>query len=140
MIPINLLAVIGAALAAIVLGFLWYGPFFGKKWVQESGMTEEKMNAAKAKGMGKTYAIMIASTLVMSYVLAHSLLFANTYLNTSGISAGLQGGFWNWLGYVVPVSLGAVLWDGKSWTYWCITGGYYLVALLIMGVILSLWT
>ena len=139
MIPINLLAVIGAAVAAIVLGFLWYGPIFGKKWMQESGLTEEKMNAAKAKGMGKTYAIMIASTLVMSYVLAHSLLFANTYLNTSGISAGLQAGFWNWLGYVVPVSLGAVLWDGKSWTYWLITAGYYLVSLLVMGVILTLW-
>ncbi|RJQ34056.1 DUF1761 domain-containing protein [Candidatus Parcubacteria bacterium] len=139
MIPINLLAVIGAAAAAIVLGFLWYGPVFGKKWMQEAGLTEEKLNAAKAKGMGKTYTIMVVSTLIMSYVLAHSLLFANTYLNTSGVSAGLQAGFWNWLGYVVPVSLGAVLWDGKSWTYWFITAGYYLASLLAMGVILALW-
>ena len=139
MIPINLLTVIGAAAAAIVLGFLWYGPVFGKKWTQESGLTEDKMNAAKAKGMGKTYAIMVVSTIIMSYVLAHSLLFANTYLNTSGVSAGLQAGFWNWLGYVAPVSLGAVLWDGKSWIYWFITAGYYLVSLLVMGVILALW-
>jgi len=139
MIPINLLTVIGAAAAAIVLGFLWYGPVFGKKWMQESGLTEDKMNAAKAKGMGKTYAIMVVSTIIMSYVLAHSLLFANTYLNTSGVSAGLQAGFWNWLGYVAPVSLGAVLWDGKSWIYWFITAGYYLVSLLVMGVILALW-
>ena len=75
----------------------------------------------------------------MAFVLSHALVFASTYLNTSGISAGLQTGFWNWLGFVVPVTVGSVLWDGKPWKLWFINAGYYLVMLLIMGVILALW-
>ncbi|MBI2610525.1 hypothetical protein HYW60_01140 [Candidatus Kaiserbacteria bacterium] len=39
-----------------------------------------------------------------------------------------------------PISRGSVLWDNKSWKYWFITSGYYLVALLLMGVVLALWT
>ncbi|MBI2612836.1 DUF1761 domain-containing protein [Candidatus Kaiserbacteria bacterium] len=143
MVPINYLAVLGAAVVAIGLGFLWFGPLFGKQWMESIGITPDKMEAMKAaakeKGMGKNYAIMTLSTLVMSYVLAHALIFASTYLNTTGTTAGLQTGFWNWLGFVVPVTLGSVLWDGKSWKYWFITAGYYLAALLLMGVVLALW-
>jgi len=139
MVPINYLAVIGAAIVACVIGFLWYGPLFGKQWMASAGLSPEKLDEMKAKGMGTTYVLMVLSALVMSYVLAHVLVFASTYMNVSGITAGLSSGFWNWLGFVAPVSLGAVLWDGKSWTYWFITAGYYLVSLLVMGVILALW-
>jgi hypothetical protein len=139
-VQINLLAILVAAIANMVLGSLWYSPImFGKKWMAEAGLTPEKLEAAKAKGMGRTYGIMAISTLIMSYVLSNTLVFASTYLSDSGISAGLQAGFWNWLGFVAPVSLSAVLWDGKSWTYWFITAGYYLVSLILMGVILALW-
>lgn len=139
MVPINVLAVVSATVIAIILGFLWYGPIFGKKWMAEAGITPEKLARDKAKGMGKTYAIMIVSTCVMSYVLSHVLVFASMYLQTSGITAGISTGFWMWLGFVMPVSLGSVLWDGKSWTYWFITAGYYLVALIFMGIVLALW-
>ena len=115
MIPINYAAVLLATIVAIGLGFLWYGPLFGKQWRTLSGWTDEKMAAATSKGMGATYAIMAASTLVMYYVLAHSLVFASTYLNANGFTAGLTAAFWNWLGFVMPVSLGSVLWDGKTW-------------------------
>lgn len=142
-VPINYLAVLGAAVLAIGLGFLWFGPLLGKQWMASMGISPEKMEAMKAeardKGMGKTYALMTIATLIMSYVLAHALIFASTYLNVSGISAGLQAGFWNWLGFVMPVTLGSVLWDNKSWTYFAITSGYYLAALLIMGIVLALW-
>jgi hypothetical protein len=75
----------------------------------------------------------------MAYVLSHSIVFANFYLGTSGIYGGLMAGFWNWLGFVAPVTLGSVLWEGKSWKLWCFNNSYYLVMLLVMGVILSLW-
>ena len=46
-IPINYLAVLAAAVSNMVLGFLWYGPLFGKTWSKLMGwgeMTPEKMN------------------------------------------------------------------------------------------------
>ena len=139
MIPINYWAVLVAAASSIVLGFLWYGPFFGKTWMREVGMTDEKMKSAKEKGMTSSYVLMTVGSLVMSYVLAHALAFASAYTLTIGVSAGLMAGFWNWLGFVAPVTMGSVLWEGRSWKLWLLNSGYYLVALLLMGVILAVW-
>jgi Protein of unknown function (DUF1761) len=138
-VPINYLAVAVAALANMFIGFVWYGPLFGKTWMKLSGITPGEMDSAKASGMGKTYLLAFAGSLVMSYVLAHALVFAASYFGMSGISAGLMSGFWNWLGFIAPVTLGAVLWEGKTWTLWLLMNGYYLVTLLVMGTILSLW-
>lgn len=138
-VPINYLAVLACAIASMAIGFVWYGPLFGKQWIKLSGMSTEKMQGAKASGMGKSYAPMFVGSLVMAYVLAHALIFAATYLKASGVSAGLTAGFWNWLGFIAPVTLGTVLWDGKPWKLWLLNNGYQLLNLLVMGVILSLW-
>ncbi len=55
------------------------------------------------------------------------------------MSAGVSVGFGAWIGFVAPVSLGIVLWDGKPWKLWMINAGYYLVGLLLIGSILALW-
>jgi hypothetical protein len=139
MIPINYLAIIAAAVVSMVVGFLWYGPLFGKKWSEAAGFTPERMAEAKQKDMSSSYALMFVGALIMNYVLAHMLIFASSYTATTGAAAGLMAGFWSWLGFIAPVSMGSVLWDGKPWTYWFITAGYYLAVLLINGVILALW-
>jgi hypothetical protein len=145
MVPINYVAVVGAAVAAFVLGSLWFGPLFGKAWMKTMGMTMEDAKARmqsdpSAKGkMMRGYGIMAVTTLIMSFVLAHSIAFASAYLNDFSVWAGVLAGFWSWLGFVVPVSLGGVLWENKSWKWWFITAGYYLVSLVMMGKILALW-
>ena len=138
-VPINYLAVLAAAIANMVIGSVWYGPLFGKQWLAWSGMTMEKMTETKKKGMGKSYALMFVGSLVMYYVLAHALVFASAYLNAAGPAAGAMAGFWNWLGFIAPVTLGMVLWDGKPWKLWVLTNGYQLVALVVGGVILGIW-
>ena len=35
----------------MVIGFLWYGPVFGKMWIHLMDFTSEHMEAAKTKGM-----------------------------------------------------------------------------------------
>lgn len=136
---INMGAVVVAAVVAMVLGFLWYGPLFGKPWMQLMGFTKESIDKMKGQGMAKNYLIMVIGALVMAYVLAHALEFASAYTNTTGVPAGLMAGFWNWLGFVAPVMIGAQLWEGKPWKLFVLTGGYQLVSLLSMGVILALW-
>ncbi len=139
MVPINYWAVLVAAVFNMVLGSLWYGPLFGKKWTSLMAFTPESMAAAKAKGMTTSYVIMMVGSLIMAFVLAHAVIFANTYMNTSGVAAGLIVGFMNWLGFVAPVTLGTVLWDGKPWKLWVINAGYYFVGLIVMGAILAVW-
>ena len=135
-VPINYFAILAATLASMVIGFLWYGPLFGKQWMDLSG---HKMNAAKKKNMGKLYALAFLGSLLMAFVLSHALVFASTYLQVTGVQAGLQAGFWNWLGFIAPVTLGSVLWEGKPWKLWFLNNGYQLISLLVMGSILSVW-
>ena len=139
MVPVSYWAVLIAAAASMVLGFLWYGPIFGKQWLRLTGMTEAQVNEAKGKDMTLSYVLMAVGSLLMAYVLSHALVFATSYFLTSGISAGLTVGFWNWLGFIAPVTLGAVLWEGKSWHLWLLNNGYYLLTLLVMGAILAGW-
>ncbi len=137
---VNYLAVLVAAIVNMALGFVWYGPLFGKLWMSLIGITKEKIDEQKSKdGMWKGYLIAFLGSLVMGYVLAHSLVFASSYLGIGGMVAGLMAGFWSWLGFIAPVTLGSVLWEGKSWRLWFLINGYYLVSLLIMGSILAVW-
>ena len=138
-VPINYLAVVVSAVIAMIIGGLWYGPLFGKMWTQLAGMTAEKMAAEMAKGMAPKYAIQAIGSLIMSFVLAHSIIFASTYMHVAGIAAGLEAAFWNWIGFIAPVTIGSVLWDGKPWKLWFLNSGYYLVLLVVMGAILGLW-
>src|SRR3989338_8232478 len=73
-VSINYWAVLAAAAASIILGFSWYGPLFGRQWLRLSGFTDKQIKQMKEKGqkgMAKTYIVMVISTLVTSFVLAH---------------------------------------------------------------------
>lgn len=138
-VPINFGAVVVGALINMGVGFAWYGPLFGKEWMRLQGIDKARIEADKKKGMQKTYMLALLGALAMSYVMAHSMLFAETYLKISGVMSGIMGGFYNWLGFVAPVTLGTVLWDGKPWKLWWINAGYWLTVLCLLGILFSLW-
>lgn len=139
MVPINYIAIIASAILAMIVGYLWYGPLFGKQWASHMGWTSEEIQEKMRRGSWAQYLIQAINALIMSFVLAHSIVFASAYLHQSGLIAGLQGGLWAWLGFVVPVSLGSILWDNKPWILWAINAGYYLTVLLLMGAVLGYW-
>lgn len=143
-VPINYLAVLVSALGAVVLGGLWFGPIFGKTWMKEVGFKTEDMEKAKAdpeikKAMMKSYLLVAVGALLSAFVLAHSLVFSTYYLDVRGPLAGLESAFWIWLGFTAPALMGSVLWEGKTWKYWAIVAGYYLVSFGMMAVVLTLW-
>ena len=109
-ITINYYAVIAAALANMVIGFLWYGPVFGKYWKGLMGFTDESMKAMKMTPLMAMVGGFITA-LIMAYVLAHFIILGGA----GNIATGAQIGFWIWLGFVSTVLLGSVLWENKSW-------------------------
>ncbi len=135
---VNYWAVLVAAISSMVIGYVWYEPVFGKIWMKEMGFTTQAMKDMQ-KSMGKSYGLMFVGALVTSYVLAHVTEFASVYTQTTGVAAGLISGAWNWLGFMAPVLMGAQLWGGKSWKLFLLDGGYRLVTMLVMGVILAVW-
>jgi len=139
-IPINWWALLVTTIMSVIIGSLWFGPLFGKAWMNALGISmPETMTPEMKRRMNWSYFAVTVGALITNFVLLHSIVFGSAYLNISGVAAGFQAAFWNWLGFVAPVVLGSVLWESRPKKYFWITGGYYLVLLLINGVILSVW-
>ena len=119
----------------MVLGSIWYGPLFGKKWMHLSGMTQASMEEAKKGGMAKLYFWAFVGALVMAYVLAHFV----EYFGADTAGRALQLAFWAWLGFIATSSLGSVLWENKSKELYLINNSYQLVSLAVMALIIALW-
>ncbi|KND49238.1 MAG: hypothetical protein AB203_02480 [Parcubacteria bacterium C7867-008] len=142
-IVINYYAVLGAGITGVILGVLWYGPIFGKAWTKEMGVTPEEVAAfrsdkKKMAAMNRNYAYVAIAALVMAFVLNLVIMSTSAYVKPD-IALGFASAFWVWVGFIVPVTLNGVLWEGKSKRYWLITSGYYLVSLSLMSVILTHW-
>lgn len=139
-VPIHYLAVLVCAAINMVVGFAWYSQsLFGKPWMRLAGITQAQMEAGKKKGMMQSMVLGIVFALLMAYVLAHATVFGIAYTKIGGYTGGLMSGFWNWLGFIFPVTAGAALWEGKPWKLVAINSGYYLVVLLVNGMILASW-
>jgi hypothetical protein len=54
-----------------------------------------------------------------------------------GISGGLMTGFHCWLGFIAPVTLMTKLYEKKPWGLWVLDNAFWLISLLVMGMILS---
>jgi hypothetical protein len=131
-VQVNYLAVLVAAIANYLFATIWYGVIFTAKWKKLTGITEMKPTPVNI-------VLVFIGSLVLSYVLYHSIAFGDAYVKMSGISGGLMGGFFGWLGYIAPVTLCTKLYEKKPWGLWLLDNGFWLLSLLIMGTILSLW-
>ena len=134
-INIDYLAVLVAPIPSMVVGFLWYGPLFGKMWMKLTNLDNKKMQAAKKKGIGKTYALAFLTSLIMSYVLAHFV----DYVDAKTIADGIVLGFWVWIGFLATTQIGSVFWENKPVKLYLINTLHYLVTLVVMAAILAVW-
>jgi hypothetical protein len=122
-----------AAAASIVIGFLWYGPIFGKSWMKLMNISEKQMQDAKKKGMpASTWIWMLISTLVMIGVLKVVLIRFGTTTYVEAIKDGAM----LWLGLVAPVQLGQVMWENRPWGLFLLNTAYYVVNLVVAAVLL----
>ncbi|MGD0581516.1 MAG: DUF1761 domain-containing protein [Bacteroidales bacterium] len=128
----NFLAILVAAIANYFIAIIWYAVIFGKVWQKLTGITD--MKPAPMNIM-----LVLIGSFVLSFILYHSIVFGNAYFKISGISGGLMGGFFGWLGYIAPVTLSTKLYEKKPWGLWVLDNAFWLISLLVMGIILSLW-
>jgi len=131
-VHVNYLAVLVAALANYVIAAIWYGAIFSKLWVKLTGITE-------MKPVPLNIVLVLIGSFVLSYVLFHSITFGDAYFKMSGVQGGLMCGFFSWLGYIAPVTLCTKLYEKKPWGLWLLDNAFWLISLLAMGTILSLW-
>jgi len=123
---------IAAALAVIIIGYVWYHPWiFGTLWMRFNGVTPE-MAERGARRAHMYEAIGFLTSVVVAYVM-RTLLVG---LGVSDPSNAAKLGFLVWLGCAAPVLLGSVLWEHRPFKLYLINAGYWLVALTAMSVIL----
>ena len=129
------LPVLLAALAAFLIGGLWYSPLlFAKAWVRAQGYTPEKMAAMQAKAW-RAYAGSCVAFLVMAWVLRLFL----AHLRADSASDGAVWAFHAWLGFALPIGVMSYLYTDKPFALLLIDTGYQLVYLTVMGAILGAW-
>ena len=129
----NWVAIVIAAIAQFIIGWVWYGPLFGKTWMSMMGMSQQSMSR---EGMGKTMTLTFIGSLVTAAVL--SMLVG--WMGAKTLGAGIAAGFWAWLGFVATVTLGGVLFAKMSWDLYILNNAYQLVSLAVMGAILAKWS
>ena len=129
---INWFAVAAATISAFMLGGLWDSPAaFGRAWMAANGFTDASL---AGRNMGKVFGFAFLFSLVMAMNLAMFLADPATTTSWGAIAGFLAGFGWIFMG------LGVVaMFEGRSWSYIFINGGYMTVALVLMGAILGAW-
>ncbi len=133
---INYLAVIAATVAQFVVGWIWYGPIFGKLWGQIHGFDKlsKEVQQKMMKEMGPFYGLQLLVTVVTTVVLSivHNNLPDWNFFTLAGLL---------WLGFVAPTQVSGVIFGGTQgkWIFpkIAVQAGGALACLLTAAVILS---
>ena len=135
-VVINYWAVLVAAVVHMAVGFLWYGPVFGKVWMGYMGFTQESMKGMK---LNPTQAMSLGfiTALIMAYVLA-GFMDASA-MDTLGWKGAFELTFWLWLGFMVPHAASAFIWEGKPYGLFILNAANQFVSLFLMGLVFAFW-
>jgi hypothetical protein len=134
-LTIKYVAVVVAAAAGFILGWIWYTPLFGKAWIAARGYTPEQVVEGK-KHAARNMAVVGISLLIMAWVLAA----VSSYMG--GLDTWIQGvklGGLAWLGFLLTAGMiDAVMSTGRKIEAFYIDAGYWLVTLVVMGTVVCL--
>lgn len=136
-VDINWMAIVFAVIVNMVVGAAWYSPaLFGKEWAKLVGHKMEDMRKKANQG----YALTTLGAFVQAYILAHFVTYAAYFYPTySNFSVGVLTGLWAWIAFVAVTQGVNTIFAGTRKKLWAINTGYFLVVLLINGVLLASW-
>ena len=129
---VNWLAVLVAAILPMVVGFLWYGPILGKKWLALMETTAEEIQ--KDFNPLKTHGASFVLSFVTAFVLAQLLADGS-----GGVMTGVHVGLLVTIGFVLNVGYQGVAYEQRKPGIFLLSLGYNAVALTGQAVVLSVW-
>jgi Protein of unknown function (DUF1761) len=136
---INYIVILGGAVLSMIVGSVWYGPLFGKKWMEVcgvSGIDEEKRKRMQKEAMPLYLVQFLLSILQLSILL--NLITWGMWQEQS-----MSVAFFLWLGFIVPTLAGSSMWNNDStkikWMRFLIQSGYQFVMFILYGYLISVW-
>ena len=140
-INVNMTAVLIAVAANFIFGFLWYTPLFGKLWLREMGFDPNEKPPAKMMVRGMI--AMVIGNFLFAWVLANNMAAYNPLTWGFGPSpyppfgVAMMAAFFTWMGFYLPVDIGTVTWERRSWKLFFINTGYHFFNLVIAASIIA---
>lgn len=130
---LNFLAIVLAAVAAFMFGWLWYGVLFSKAWLAAIGKSEEEVKGKSPSPV--PFAIAFIALTVMAWVLAGII----GHLGPAQVTFknGVISGAFVWLGFVATTLVVNNAFQGAKRSLTCIDGGHWLGVLLLQGAIIG---
>jgi hypothetical protein len=134
---ISLAGVWTATFVSCLIGFLWYGMIFARRWTTEMGY-DSKMRP-DGKTMAKGIFLMVIGNFLFAWIFAFYLagwrfIPGNNQIGTATFA--LNSAISACVGFYIPVHLSRVVWEKHSWTLFLLNSGYHLVATGCVALIL----
>jgi hypothetical protein len=123
------LAVILGTVSSMVIGFLWYGPLFGKLWMRLIDKSREELGAAGPL----VYVGTGVAWLITSYVLALILTYAGAFSIVDGVISGLVVA----LGIAASQTFIYTSFGGPPKSVWALNAAYIAICLMITGGLIN---
>lgn len=133
----NALVVLGAAVAAFVIGFLLHGPIGGKLWMRLADV-HPTGNERFADMYGQMFWNLVTN-FVTAYALGAIYLIASasSVVTLSGTWLGICCGLLVWIGFQAPMSAIEVIWMKRSVKLWLYEALCALISFVAMGAIIT---
>lgn len=131
-VHINHFAVWVCALLNLGVGGLWYSPLlFGKSWMKEAEMTDEKIKQGNP-------AVSMGFAFLLSVIISYNLAF---FIGGPDVDwkMGLLYGFLTGFGWVTMGLAIVAKFEARSVKYILINGGFLTVYFSLTGLILGAW-
>ena len=117
---LDYLAVVVGAIVFMVVGYVWYGPLFGKQWSAATGQPMDSGMPATDKLIAMFVSMFVLSAAINFFGVIDDFEF--------GIVMGLIFGVF----LIGSAAYSDVIWAGKNRTAWMIETAYLLVAITLV--------
>ena len=125
---IHPLSVVVAGLVHMVTGLVWYMPkLFGNAWAELTGKDLKPASRWLAAG--------IIGHQVIALALAMIVNLANATNAVGGIAVGVLV----WIGFLVTLEIGELIWEKIPFNLFLIRVGNHLIGFGLAGIILAVW-
>ena len=125
-------AILVSALILWFLGAVWYSPaLFAKPWMAALGIVPDHPKKGLAAGMISSF----LGDLLVAFVLLHVILWSGA----ATAFAGAFVGFVCWLGFFAATQFPQGVYESRPLKLFFINSGYWLMGLMISGILMAVW-
>ena len=133
LVSMNVYAIVLAAIASFMFGWLWYDVLFSDAWLEACGKSREEVKGDTPSPT--PFIISFVGLVVMACVLAGIL----RHLGAGQVTLGrgvITGGFM-WLGFVITTMVVNNAFRGAKPSLTLIDGGHWLGVLILQGAVIG---